>query len=120
MNIETVMCWIWINIRIKVIIGDTLKMNTGFDQTKNIAPIKFIVFPNPATDRISIYNGNTLINHAEIKIYDISGKLIIQKNNISFDKDSKVEIAINELQDGLYFIKIVTLEYGTSFIKLIK
>ncbi|MFO8067135.1 MAG: trypsin-like serine protease [Bacteroidales bacterium] len=58
------------------------------------------VFPNPANDILKV-NSEELIN--EIQIYDLAGKLLIQYSPAA----NSTEIMINELESGLYFIRVI-------------
>jgi hypothetical protein len=58
------------------------------------------IYPNPATDFITIANkSNKLLN---IYIFDISGKKVIQQ---SFNSSKKVDLS--KLESGVYFIQLV-------------
>ena len=73
----------------------------AFEYIENTASInslnqdKLLVFPNPAKEKI-------LLNmpFSEIKIFNIKGKLVLQKKN-------EQEINIKQLKKGLYIIKIM-------------
>lgn len=65
----------------------------------------FIIYPNPASDLIKIKTSRTILE--EIKIYDISGDLILSTD--------KSEIDVSEFAKGVYFI--VTEDNKKRFIK---
>ena len=76
------------------------------------------VVPNPASDIITINtsikeNGNFLI-----RIYDFSGKFILEEKNY-LSEDNKINIDVSKLPKGLYFYKIENERYNKSgkFIK---
>ena len=108
------------NKRFKLVIFDSLMINTGIDQMKVNSNIQFTLFPNPATDKIYIHSGNSHINQVELKIIDVSGRNILRKSTISFDKDMKIELNTSELREGVYFIQILTPDYRTSVMKFVK
>ena len=61
-------------------------------------------YPNPANNEIIIPNSDNISGDVQIKVYDLLGKLIIEKNisnSIALDKFS---ISINNLPTGVYFI----------------
>ncbi|WP_298759326.1 family 16 glycosylhydrolase [uncultured Psychroserpens sp.] len=58
---------------------------------------QFIVSPNPASDYINIAS-NTDVDH--IEIYDVLGKLILQKN------DDVKRLNISDIESGMYVLKI--------------
>ena len=72
----------------------------------------FSVYPNPANDVINI----TSLNNTEItsmSILDINGRVVKQINS------SLLTISINDLNSGVYFLKINTIE-GTGTTRVVK
>lgn len=68
--------------------------NENFNLQKSIS-----IYPNPATNILNIDNkSNQIINL--IAIYSIKGDLIKQENKVN-------NIAVSDLENGIYFIKIV-------------
>jgi uncharacterized delta-60 repeat protein len=70
------------------------------------------VYPNPAREELNINTTND-ITISEIEITDVNGRLIlIQKNNLN-------KINIDNLKQGIYFIKIKTtsIDFIEKFIK---
>jgi len=72
------------------------------------------LFPNPAVDQINI-NMSELAMGGNIFIYDIKGRLVISRNNLSNEN----QIDIESLPSGNYTIKysIDKVIYGGKFIK---
>ncbi|MCZ4318083.1 Omp28-related outer membrane protein [Aequorivita viscosa] len=56
------------------------------------------IYPNPAKDEINISNAE----NAEIKIYDVLGKMIFSMNNIEMNQ----QLNVAKFETGTYFIKI--------------
>ncbi|MEA1872807.1 MAG: T9SS type A sorting domain-containing protein [Bacteroidota bacterium] len=85
----------------------------GIDEYSNDNIIK--IYPNPATNNLTINSEKLLINN--IEILDITGKLVLtpllQKTSTTQTFD------INRLKKGLYFIKIRTNNF-TNVLKFIK
>lgn len=77
--------------------------NSGIEQNNNNSGIT--VFPNPASDFITISSEDTLINGVEI--YNVSGKLVYKEMN-----NNNIELSINvsNFAKGLYLIKIVNAD----------
>src|SRR5690554_7352756 len=76
---------------------------------------KFNIFPNPATDAITITN-NENIGIKEVCVYDSTGKIVkLQKGK----NENETQLNIEELSSGTYFLHIVTDE-GTGIKKLVK
>lgn len=79
--------------------------------TDNYATNKALIYPNPASNTVYIKTETTL---KLITIYDISGKKVAE-----FRKPLDSKINIENLNSGMYFIKIDT-EKNSVFRKLIK
>ncbi len=62
---------------------------------------EFAVYPNPATNFITIDSYSETVSM--ISIYDISGKILLSKNNLTSTTDT---IDISSLSKGIYFIRI--------------
>ena len=56
------------------------------------------IYPNPTSSILNVSNAE----NANIEIYDVLGKLIFSRSNISFDE----KINVSKFQSGTYFIKI--------------
>lgn len=84
-----------------------LATNQNFDQD-------FSVFPNPATQLVTVLNkkGDVIKN---IQITDLNGRIISSLN----EKTILSEINISSLTSGIYFLKVQT-ENGLATTKLIK
>lgn len=70
------------------------------------------LYPNPASDYV-------FINNAEIKsiqVMDITGKKVLDTTSYSKDEG----IYIGNLEKGIYFINVETLDQSSSTVKLIK
>ncbi len=81
---------------------------------KNTIPSEYVfkIFPNPSKEIVFI-DGNTKI--LNIKIFDISGKLLFQE----IENSNKTEINISNLPEAIYFISIKT-KNSTIIKKLVK
>lgn len=73
------------------------------------------IFPNPSSGIFNIAFGN--LNPKQIEVYDISGKIIKQKNQ--FEGNSQTNIDLSNASNGVYFIKIST-ENNTFTKRIIK
>ena len=67
------------------------------------------IFPNPATDYISIDKSNFSDGNIQLSISDISGKEVLQIPNLT-----KNTVAISHLASGVYFVNIDNGKYKTS------
>ncbi len=59
----------------------------------------FQIYPNPATNQLTI---KSITKNVTITIFDITGKIVITDYNADYGMD----LAIAELQNGIYFIKM--------------
>jgi hypothetical protein len=65
---------------------------------------KMNVFPNPATNNITVSMDRTIANIADINIFDITGKLMM---NVSGVNASEKNIELSNLNKGIYIVNIV-------------
>ena len=63
------------------------------------------IHPNPANDKIFI-TSEEILNNTKYAIYDLTGKLIKSK----IDLNNTKEINISNLESGIYFIQIKTID----------
>jgi hypothetical protein len=88
---------------------DTCGSTSGISQY-DIPNESIDIFPNPVND-IQFISG--LKNPSMVSVYDISGKLLLKR------KDVTKEIDISCLAKGMYFIKVIMQE-GSVVRKFIK
>ncbi|MDZ4757318.1 MAG: T9SS type A sorting domain-containing protein [Bacteroidota bacterium] len=69
---------------------------------ENVYHTKYSVFPNPTNGQINIQASKKLIN-ATIKLYNITGQLIIQKSNLSGDN---FNMDLSGYARGIYILEI--------------
>ena len=72
------------------------------------------VYPNPASDIIIVKAAKDI---SDMVLYNVKGEAVLVKRGSSLNGQSVIEI--NGLNDGIYFLKIVTSD-GTSTKKIIK
>jgi len=80
------------------------------EETSNI-----VVFPNPTTGKLTIDNGQLIID--KIEIFDFVGRIVSSNHLISSSSNHKIDIS--HLNYGIYFVKIVT-EQGMVVKKVLK
>ncbi len=83
--------------------SDTKPINiiTGSAGTQNQGSVQFSIYPNPATDRL-IIEALSSENPANISLFDISGKKIMNKQLLK----TRTEIDISRLLPGVYILQI--------------
>ncbi|MCL7765366.1 T9SS type A sorting domain-containing protein [Polaribacter sp. Z014] len=80
----------------------TIEGNLGIDDFVNNSK-NYLVYPNPATESISIINKGLKNDKVDIEIYSITGKKLKSITNYNLDKN----ISLQFLQKGVYLIKIL-------------
>ena len=65
----------------------------------------FVIFPNPSSGIFNIKT--TTVNKFNINVYDVTGKVILQQNNIKPDNNTYT-LDISEYASGMYFLNITT------------
>lgn len=73
--------------------------NIGF---ANINNTKYSIFPNPTNNQFTIQSNRKLLN-ATIKLYNITGQIIIQKTNLSGDN---FVVDLSDYAKGIYILEI--------------
>ena len=65
-----------------------------------------LIFPNPVASELNIFFPDCLFHDVEIQIYDLTGKLLIFRNekNIS---NSRIKLDVGKLHNGIYTIRII-------------
>lgn len=63
---------------------------------------KFIVYPNPAKNEIRIKSGSPTLGKTLVKIYDASGKLVLEDK---LDISDNAAINVSSLPNGVYVVK---------------
>lgn len=76
---------------------------------------KFNVFPNPATDIVTITNSES-IGVEQIEVYDIKGKNIKSQN---YSNQNEIQLNISDFAAGTYMFHIKTNQ-GTAVKKVVK
>ncbi|WP_028122985.1 T9SS-dependent M36 family metallopeptidase [Epilithonimonas tenax] len=63
---------------------------------------QFVVYPNPAKNEIHIKSGSATLGKTMVKIYDASGKLVLE-DHLNLSDNSTVNVA--SLPNGIYVVK---------------
>ncbi len=79
---------------VDIYINNFFLSNNNFEENN-----KFNVYPNPATDLITINSKNAI---EEIKIYDVLGRIVYSENKIN---ELEMNIDVSNFNKGNYFIK---------------
>lgn len=65
---------------------------------------QMVVYPNPASDVITISFGKVEASQVEISMFDLSGRLV--SNEVLNLNGSSVEVSVNQLPAGVYTLKV--------------
>jgi hypothetical protein len=97
-----------------------ISANNSVNNVAEITPdFSFDLYPNPAGDQLFLHAGNAYAGNATTKIYDVSGKLILEQNFI-FSNSSPVQaLNVSALAKGAYVITVET-EAAIFRIKFVK
>lgn len=74
---------------------------------KRLDPSAFMIYPNPATDKIILINNTSFISSVDIKIFDIQGNLLHSQNDNTTTNKS-LPINISKLAQGFYYLRLNT------------
>ena len=73
-----------------------------------------VAYPNPVKDVLNITNPSDKTADTNLKVYSVSGKLVLQKN-IADNNEDFIKLDVSGLQSGVYVYKIN--EVSNKFIK---
>lgn len=74
------------------------------------------IFPNPFTGNVSVSFEEVNYNTVELRVVDITGKLVYSKTY----NDRQIELNLESLQDGIYFLNLSFGQGGNITRKIIK
>ena len=87
-----------------------IDIDNQFDYSKVVSlklttsSVTAIVYPNPATDKVTVKLEQALSLNSEIKILDLSGRIVLQQKINAGQQN--INLAVDKLSSGRYFIKI--------------
>ncbi|MVO10205.1 T9SS type A sorting domain-containing protein [Flavobacterium sp. TP390] len=93
--------------------GTIYKITDTSLATEDFEKNGFVIYPNPAKESFTIVNTNNIITQ-KITIYDLSGKMIMSKEN-----NGITEIAIPTVTSGVYLLKLTDTNNENYTTKLI-
>ncbi len=85
-------------------------------ETQSLKKIDFNVFPNPASDFVTIeLQSYSSVNNLAYTIFDYTGSQVVSGENIVLSPDNiSIKISTTDLKEGIYFIRVNTEEFSTS------
>lgn len=90
-------------------------VNNTTASVDDVISTKFNIYPNPASDNITISNQEN-IGVEKVSIIDMNGRVVKTQ---SFTSQSEIQLNISDLRSGVYIFNISTKE-GTASKKVIK
>jgi len=76
---------------------------TDINEESSLDNSSFKIYPNPASDHITIEGANSLTGTCTIQIIDVVGKVVYSAND---ELEGSTRLNINSLQQGIYFLTI--------------
>ncbi len=89
-----------------------ISLITGIEEAKDIT-LEFLVYPNPATDFITLRIKNYETMDLNYKLYDINGTIL----GNSKIESNEITISMQNLKSSVYFLKLI---HGPQDIKTFK
>lgn len=93
------------------IIFPPVDLNTGIQPNGNFIP-SFVVYPNPASEKINIIANLNAVTLLNLTISDVTGKIVYRRNDIP--TTGTIETEINTIKPGLYFIRLHNNNYSIT------
>lgn len=90
---------------------DTLLNNPQLSIQEGTVTNKFLIFPNPATEIVSVAFTGMQSDNTIIKIMDIKGRVVVEENvSVNFELNLK-KMNVSELAPGTYVLSITNKLY---------
>lgn len=99
--------------------GEVNKTEAPMAVSKQKEEILIDIFPNPASNNLTLTFNGTSKNYTNLQVVDISGKKIIELNDFNIEDKEKINLDITDLKKGVYFIRLTSNE-KSIFKKVIK
>jgi hypothetical protein len=65
------------------------------------------IFPNPAKDRLNISFSDPNINEVQLRMIDLTGKVVVNQHFTSLTAGSVIELGLDNLSSGMYNVVLV-------------
>ena len=88
----------------------------NIDPTLSVSTVNFenlTIFPNPTSNSITI-SSSTNLSNASIVIYDVMGRVLTTSVNKTIVNNNQINIDLNVLSSGSYFITIEDDTYKST------
>ncbi|MBJ7428046.1 MAG: DUF4397 domain-containing protein [Bacteroidia bacterium] len=91
---------------------------TGINEMAILKTNNILVYPNPASDKVSVLLNATVSTNAQVNIMDIKGAVVKSMDNKLVAGVNVMELSVADLPKGMYFVQVTSNE-GTSTKKLV-
>jgi hypothetical protein len=101
-----------INANGEIIYTETTVLNAKGSQSVE-------VIPNPASDVADVLFDTDYSSATEIKVYDVTGRVVIEKNHQSSKGNNRVPLDVKDLNSGLYTV-VLTIDDQRQVTRFLK
>jgi hypothetical protein len=91
-----------------VVVDDFLIDGTLSNQAFELS--KIVIYPNPSTGNFTIFSSDFPLD--EVEVFDVTGKIIIKKNNVLVTNNSAA-LNLSNISSGIYFVRITSNNQST-------
>jgi hypothetical protein len=91
-------------------IWTTTEYPTAFENPDPLPGLKLETYPNPTTGNVNIIFSSEENGYIEIRIFDLSGKIVHFEKDMKLSADYQKLVNLNELAAGTYILTITTEE----------
>ncbi|MGB1207012.1 MAG: T9SS type A sorting domain-containing protein [Chitinophagales bacterium] len=93
----------------------------AFDLFEDAATLSSNVYPNPATDKVTVSFTTSTEGLAQVRILDLAGRTIISAQHEAAGLTNEVELNTTQLDSGYYFVEVTNgTERSVSKLNIIK
>jgi PKD repeat protein len=92
----------------------TVELSDYVGITENSLSDAVSIYPNPASDVLTINVDNVIGDELTIELSNIAGQVVITRSLSEFNGSAKEDIDVNDLTEGVYFVKVYTNEATTT------
>ena len=83
---------------------------------EDLKNVEFEAFPNPTRDFMTLNIDVLEPQEASIRVFDLSGKCIVQERRYLYPGDNKHRLNLAELEGGTYLIRLLTESFERSLL----
>jgi subtilisin family serine protease len=99
------------------LVVDVTPAVTAVDPTVNESNV--VVYPNPATDHLTIQSGSKALEHVTIVLTDLAGREVLSVSSERLDAGATLNVPVTQFNAGVYLLQ-VRHTAGTQNLKWLK